>query len=121
MLIARPDIQLVVRINVLQLPACQPIYVRAYFDFSIYVAADPVLIAQWTLERFGILLDTAFTDPANTTYQTAIGNRAAAFAMARQVWQAVNLCNLCEYILPTCNRADVILHKTMRHKIAQVS
>ena len=119
--IDRPDILIVEGINVLQLPSKQPIYVSDYFDFSIYVDADPVLIEQWYLERFGILLDTAFTDPSNYYYQYAIGNRADAFAMARQVWHDVNLKNLKEYILPTKNRADVILHKTKGHKIDQVS
>ncbi|EGF48570.1 pantothenate kinase, partial [Lacticaseibacillus rhamnosus MTCC 5462] len=52
--------------------------------------------------------------------QYAIGNRADAFAMARQVWHDVNLKNLKEYILPTKNRADVILHK-QRTQIDQVS
>ncbi len=89
--IDRPDILIVEGINVLQLPSKQPIYVSDYFDFSIYVDADPVLIEQWYLERFGILLDMAFTDPSNYYYQYAIGNRADAFAMARQVWHDVNL------------------------------
>lgn len=40
--------------------------------------------------------------------------------MARQVWRDVNLKNLKEYILPTRNRADVILHKTQNHEIDRV-
>ncbi len=70
--IDRPDILIVEGINVLQLPSKQPIYVSDYFDFSIYVDADPVLIEQWYLERFGILLDTAFTDQAITTINTPL-------------------------------------------------
>lgn len=119
--IDRPDILIVEGINVLQLPSKQPIYVSDYFDFSIYVDADPTLIEQWYLERFGILLDTAFTDPSNYYYQYAIGNRKDAFDMARKVWRDVNLKNLNEYILPTKNRADIILHKTTGHKIDQVA
>lgn len=119
--IDRPDILIVEGINVLQLPSKQPIYVSDYFDFSIYVDADPTLIEQWYLERFGILMDTAFTDPSNYYYQYAIGNRKDAFDMARKVWRDVNLKNLKEYILPTKNRADVILHKTTGHKIDQVA
>lgn len=119
--VRQPDILIVEGINVLQLPSKQPIYVSDYFDFSIYVDANPDLIEQWYLERFGILLDTAFTDPNNYYYQYAIGDRADAFAMARQVWRDVNLKNLNEYILPTKNRADIILHKTTGHEIDQVS
>jgi type I pantothenate kinase len=116
-----PDILIVEGINVLQLPTHEPIYVSDYFDLSIYVDADPELIEQWYLERFGMLLDTAFTDPTNYYYQYAIGDRKVAFDMARDVWDKVNLVNLNDYILPTKNRADVILHKTQNHVIDQVS
>lgn len=118
--IAHPDILIVEGINVLQLPSEQPIYISDYFDFSVYIDADPQLIEQWYLERFGMLLDTAFTDPTNYYYDYAIGDRADAFAMARQVWHDVNLKNLNEYILPTKNRADVILHKTTAHVIDEI-
>ena len=119
-LIDSPDILIVEGINVLQLPSNQLIYASDYFDFSIYVDADPELIEQWYLERFGLLLDTAFTDPTNYYYPYATGDRRAAFDMARQVWRDVNLKNLKEYILPTRNRADVILHKTQNHEIDRV-
>lgn len=69
-LIDSPDILIVEGINVLQLPSNQLIYASDYFDFSIYVDADPELIEQWYLERFGLLLDTAFTDPTNITILT---------------------------------------------------
>ena len=118
--IDHPDILIVEGINVLQLPSKAPIYVSDYFDFSIYVDADPKNIEQWYLERFGMLLDTAFTDPTNYYYQYAIGDRKDAFKMAKQVWRDVNLKNLTEYILPTKNRADVILHKTAHHLIDEV-
>ncbi|MFD1430211.1 type I pantothenate kinase [Lacticaseibacillus mingshuiensis] len=116
-----PDILIVEGINVLQLPSKQPIYISDYFDFSIYVDADPALIEQWYLERFGMLLDTAFTDPTNYYYQYAIGDRNEAFQMAKDVWRDVNLKNLNEFILPTKNRADVILHKTHDHLIDEVA
>ena len=119
--IDHPDILIVEGINVLQLPTHEPIYVSDYFDLSIYVDADPELIEQWYLERFGMLLDTAFTDPTNYYYQYAIGDRKVAFDMARDVWDKVNLVNLNDYILPTKNRADVILHKPQNHVIDQVS
>lgn len=105
----------------MQLPSKQPIYVRHYFDFSLYVHADPVLIQQWYHTRFGILLDTAFTDPSNYYYQYALGNRAQHFALARQVWTHVNLKLLKTYILPTKLRADVLYTKTKDSKIHQVS
>ena len=40
--------------------------------------------------------------------------------MARKVWDEVDLPNLNDYILPTRNRADIILHKTHHHVIDRI-
>ncbi|WP_251845885.1 type I pantothenate kinase [Enterococcus faecium] len=119
-LIQQPDILIVEGINTLQLPANQQIYVSDFFDFSVYVDADPVLIEKWYLDRFGALLDTAFQNPENYYYHFAIGDREEAFKMAKDVWKNVNLKNLQEYILPTRGRADIILHKTENHIIDSI-
>lgn len=118
--IDRPNILIVEGINVLQLPSTQRVYVSDFFDFSIYVDARADLIRQWYLERFGLLLKTAFTDPSNYYYPYTKKSKNEAFTMARDVWDRVNLPNLEEYILPTRNRADVILHKTYHHMIDKI-
>lgn len=118
--IAQPDILIVEGINTLQLPANQQIYVSDFFDFSIFVDADPALIETWYLERFESLLDTAFLDPKNYYYQFAIGDREKALQMSRSVWKNINLKNLEEFILPTRGRADIILHKQENHLIDQI-
>ena len=119
-LIEQPDILIVEGINTLQLPMNQRLYVSDYFDLSLYVDADPDLIEQWYLQRFGMLLDTAFTDPSNYYYPYSQGSRDEAFKMARDVWRRVDLPNLEEFILPTKNRANVILHKTVGHVVDRV-
>lgn len=119
-LIQQPDILIVEGINTLQLPANQQIYVSDFFDFSVFVDAEPALIEKWYLERFGALLDTAFLDPDNYYYPYAIGDRNEAFTMAKEVWKNVNLKNLQEYILPTRGRADIILHKTENHIVDKI-
>ncbi|MBS9398303.1 type I pantothenate kinase [Pediococcus acidilactici] len=113
--IDQPDILIVEGINVLQLPANETIYVSDFFDWSIYVDAEADLIEKWFLERFGVLLDTAFHDPSNYYYQYAQMPREEAFAYAKKIWRDIDLKNLKEYILPTRFRADMILHKTERH------
>lgn len=118
--ISQPDILIVEGINVFQLPANQQIYVSDFFDFSIYVDADPALVERWYLERFESLLDTAFQDPSNYYYEYAMGDRKEAIDMAKSVWKNVNLKNLKEFILPTRSRADIILHKTNYHKIDKI-
>lgn len=118
--IDQPDILIVEGINVLQLPANEKIFVSDFFDFSFYVDAEPDRIEKWYLERFGLLLDTAFQNPTNYYYDLAMGNREEAFDTAKKVWQAVNLTNLEEFILPTRFRADMIIHKTTDHFIDQL-
>ena len=115
-----PDILIVEGINVLQLPTTEQIYVSDFFDFSVYVDANPSLIEKWFLERFDLLLDLAKDDPTNYYYPYAISDRASAFKMARRVWRDIDLRNLNDYILPTRNRADLILHKTKHHLIDKV-
>lgn len=119
-IIDQPDILIVEGINVLQLPANEKIFVSDFFDFSFYVDAEPDRIEKWYLERFGVLLQTAFTDPSNYYYSYAIGDRKEAFNMAKNVWRTINLKNLQEYILPTRFRADMIIHKTSEHFIDQI-
>ena len=119
-LIEQPDILIVEGINTLQLSTNQRLYVSDYFDLSLYVDADADLIEQWYLQRFGLLLDTAFTDPSNYYYPYSQSDREAAFKMARDVWQRVDLPNLEEFILPTKSRANVILHKTVGHVVDRI-
>lgn len=119
-IIDQPDILIVEGINVLQLPANEKIFVSDFFDFSFYVDAEPDRIEKWYLERFGVLLQTAFKDPSNYYYSYAVGDRKEAFKMAKNVWRTINLKNLQEYILPTRFRADMIIHKTSEHFIDQI-
>lgn len=118
--IDQPDILIVEGINVLQLPANEKIFVSDFFDFSFYVDAEPDRIKKWYLERFGLLIKTAFQDPTNYYYKFATGNREEAFNYARNVWKTTNLRNLNEFILPTRFRADMIIHKTTDHFIDQL-
>ncbi|WP_143461682.1 type I pantothenate kinase [Levilactobacillus enshiensis] len=115
--IMHPDVLIVEGINTLQLPTNEQIYVSDFTDFSIYVDADPSLVENWFLERFELLLETAFQDPTNYYYPYAIGDHDAALAKGKAVWRDIDLKNLEEYILPTRNRADMIIHKTFHHRI----
>lgn len=118
--IINPDILIVEGINVLQNPNNQQIYMSDFFDFSIYIDADIEIIETWYLERFNMLLDVAKHNPDDYYYSYAIGNRNDAMEMAKKVWKNVNKRNLENYILPTKNRADLILHKSHNHQIDEL-
>ncbi len=119
-IIDQPDILIVEGINTLQLPANEKIYVSDFFDFSFYVDAEPDNIEMWYLQRFGILVDTAFQDPNNYYNRFSDISREEAFGFAKEIWRTVNYKNLTEYILPTRFRADMIIHKTTDHYIDQI-
>lgn len=119
-IIDSPDILIVEGINVLQLPSNETIFVSDFFDFSFYVDASEELIEKWYIQRFGLLLDTAFQNPNNYYYKFTDWTREAAFEYARTMWEDVNLVNLHEYILPTRLRANLILHKTTNHYIDKI-
>lgn len=116
-----PQILIIEGINVLQLPSDQPLYISDFCDFTIYVDAAEDLIEKWYLQRFELLLSTALTDPNNYYYRYTQGPREEAVALAKKVWRTVNLPNLHQYILPTRQRADLIIHKTHDHMVDELA
>lgn len=124
--IDRPDILIFEGINVLQvrdLPSdgkAVP-FVSDFFDFSIYIDADPVLIHQWYINRFMKLRETAFRDPQSFFHRYSQLSEDSALSIAEGLWTNINLKNLFENILPTRPRADLILRKGDNHMIEEVA
>ncbi|MFC2695083.1 MAG: type I pantothenate kinase, partial [Lactobacillus sp.] len=115
--VRQPDILIMEGINTLQLPANGQIVTSDFFNFSLYIDADEDLVEKWFMQRFEKLLDLNQNNPDNFYYEWANGPRTKALQMAEETWQMVNLVNLREYIAPTKPRANLILHKTIGHKI----
>lgn len=124
--VERPDILIVEGLNVLQ-PARLPRdgkaipFVSDFFDFSIYIDADPRVIEEWYVARFMKLRTTAFRDPGAYFHRYAHLSPEAAEARAVEIWRTINLKNLEENILPTRQRASLILRKGSNHKVESVS
>lgn len=124
--IERPDILIVEGLNVLQ-PARLPKdgeavpFVSDFFDFSIYMDADPKIIEEWYVERFMRLRSTAFRDPAAYFHRYAELTHEQALQRGLNIWQTINLRNLEENILPTRQRARLILTKRRDHQVETVA
>ncbi len=122
----RPDILIFEGLNVLQ-PAPLPKdgkavpFVSDFFDFSIYLDADESLLHHWYVTRFMRLRDTAFRDPRSFFRKYAELTNEQALARAEELWGAINLVNLRENILPTRQRASLILKKGAQHAIEEVA
>jgi type I pantothenate kinase len=124
--IDRPDILIVEGLNVLQtgrfprdgkaIP-----FVSDFFDFSVYLDADEDVLKRWYVERFLTLRETAFRDPLSYFHRYARLTDDEAVATASAIWTRINLVNLHENILPTRQRADLILTKRETHQIQEVA
>jgi type I pantothenate kinase len=121
-----PDILIVEGLNVLQ-PARMPRggeaipFVSDFFDFSIYLDAEPEIIEDWYVARFMRLRATAFRDPAAYFHQYANLSPESARERALAIWRTINLKNLEENILPTRQRARLILRKEADHHVESVA
>ncbi|GFZ26784.1 type I pantothenate kinase [Lactobacillus corticis] len=118
--VRRPDILIMEGINTLQLPESGQVVTSDYFDFSIYIDAEEDLIEKWYMQRFDKLMDINKSDPSNYYYNLANGPRDKADQLAEETWQMVNLVNLRQYIAPTKQRANLILHKGEGHLIDRI-
>ena len=92
-----------------------------FFDFSVYLDADEQVLRAWYVDRFLTLRETAFRDPASYFHRYAQLSDAEAVVTATSIWERINLVNLHENILPTRQRADLILTKSEHHLIEQVA
>jgi type I pantothenate kinase len=122
----RPDILIVEGLNVLQtgrppkdgkaIP-----FVSDFFDFSIYLDANEDVLFSWYVDRFLTLRSTAFRDPKSYFHRYSNLSDHEARETAAGIWKRINLVNLHENILPTRQRADLILKKTESHVIDEVA
>src|SRR6266699_2232013 len=120
--IDRPDILIVEGLNVLQAGRLAKDgkaipFVSDFFDFSVYLDADEDVLMQWYVQRFLALRETAFRDPKSYFHRYSKLSDEEATATATSIWTRINLVNLHENILPTRQRADLILRKGASHYI----
>jgi type I pantothenate kinase len=118
-IISRPDILILEGLNVLQARESGAV-VSDYFDFSIFVDADVEAIKRWYVQRFITLRDTAFAQPDAYFHRYADLSDEEAEAVASDIWTRINEVNLLENILPTRERASLILRKDFDHSIERV-
>ena len=125
-MIRQPDILILEGLNVLHggenggEREREELFVSDFFDFSLYVDADPGLIEEWFLERFHRLRATAFRDPQSFFRRYADLSEPEATAFASRVWAQINAKNLQENILPTRERAHLVLEKGQNHRVERV-
>jgi type I pantothenate kinase len=123
--VRQPDIVIVEGLNVLQtrdgrLGRPMRMFVSDFFDFSIYVDANEADIEQWYVERFLMLRETVFRNPDSYFHRYANITLEEATDTARNIFRTINLVNLRQNILPTRERAHLILEKGRDHAVRRV-
>ncbi|HYV58568.1 MAG TPA: type I pantothenate kinase [Acidimicrobiia bacterium] len=123
--VRQPDIVIVEGLTVLETSdgragRAPRLFVSDFFDFSLYVDADEGDIEQWYLDRFLTLRETAFADERSFFHHFAALSEDEAVRVARGIWRSINAVNLHENILPTRERARLILEKAPDHSVRAV-
>ena len=121
-LIDQPDILILEGLNVLQPDDnhANQIFVSDFVDFSIYVDADEALLKEWYIRRFLKFRQSAFSNPNSYFKHYANLSEQEAIATASHIWDEINGLNLKENILPTRERANLILRKGANHEVELV-
>ena len=120
--IDQPDMLILEGLNVLQPNKNQAneLFVSDFVDFSIYVDAEEDLLKEWYIHRFLKFRQSAFSDPNSYFKHYANLSEQEAVTTAGKIWDEINGLNLKENILPTRERADLILKKGANHEVELV-
>lgn len=120
-----PDILIIEGLNVLQSGMDYPhdphhVFVSDFVDFSIFVDAEQDMLLQWYLTRFLKFRQGAFSDPDSYFHSYSKLSEAEAIDVATRIWREINEVNLKKNILPTRERASLILTKGGDHAVQSV-
>ncbi|WP_241009485.1 type I pantothenate kinase [Aggregatibacter actinomycetemcomitans] len=120
--IDQPDILILEGLNVLQPNKNQAneLFVSDFVDFSIYVDAEETLLKEWYIRRFLKFRQSAFSNPNSYFKHYANLSEQEAIDTAGKIWDEINGLNLKENILPTRERANLILKKGANHEVELV-
>ncbi|WP_130833254.1 type I pantothenate kinase [[Erwinia] mediterraneensis] len=123
--VQQPDILILEGLNVLQSGMDYPhdphrVFVSDFVDFSIYVDAPEEMLQSWYINRFLKFRQGAFTNPNSYFHHYARLSEQEAVQTATNLWKEINWLNLQENILPTRERASLIMTKSANHEVERV-
>ena len=118
-----PDILIIEGLNILQVNSLgrqDEIYVSDLLDFSIFIDADVQYIKQWFIERFFMLMDTAFREKDSYFRKYSELTREEAIELSSSIWDNINGKNYSENIIKTRYRSELIIEKGKNHNIERI-
>ncbi|UGA54689.1 type I pantothenate kinase [Vibrio sp. VB16] len=120
-----PDVLIIEGLNVLQSGMDYPhdphrVFVSDFVDFSIFVDAEVHQIKKWYVERFMEFRRSAFKKPGSYFSHYTSLTEQESVNKAMSIWDSINGKNLAQNILPTRERAHLILKKGGNHMVEEV-
>ncbi|WMY94995.1 MAG: type I pantothenate kinase [Arsenophonus sp.] len=124
-IIHRPDILIVEGLNILQNNTdCQNtshhLLVSDFLDFSIYIDAPENLLKNWYIKRFLKFCQKAFSNSKSYFYNYSKLNKTEIIKIAQAIWEEINKINLEKNIIPTKEKAKLIITKSYNHSIIKI-
>ncbi|MFQ1049397.1 type I pantothenate kinase [Avibacterium paragallinarum] len=121
-IVDQPDILILEGLNVLQQSNnhTNQVFVSDFVDFSIFVDAEEILLKKWYIHRFLKFRRSAFSNPNSYFKHYASLSEQEAIQTASKIWDEINGKNLRDNILPTKERANLILIKGENHIVEKV-
>jgi type I pantothenate kinase len=125
--VEQPDVLIFEGLNVLQTGTVEStgtpvpsVVVSDFFDFSIFVDAQESFIEAWYVKRFLSLQQTVFRNPGSYFHHYKDLTLSEANKTAAKIWRDINLRNLRDNILPTRERANLVIRKRADHTVDQI-
>lgn len=91
-----------------------------HLDLTVYLDAPEAVLAAWYVERFVELARAARSNPTSFYAGFAGMDDAHVEAVARRVWDAVNVPNVRMHVAPTRALADVVVVQRADHTVERV-
>ncbi|MGH2760743.1 MAG: type I pantothenate kinase [Actinomycetota bacterium] len=110
--ITRPDLVVLEGVIALHPPVADAV------DVGVYVNAEEEDVREWFVDRFRRLTAAARDDPSSFYHGFSAIPDDQLTALATSTWDSINGVNLHEHILPSRERAGIIVDKTAAHAIA---
>jgi len=121
-LLGRPDVVILEGVNALTYGRPDaPVEIADYCALGIYLDAEEPALREWFTTRFLSLVAEARDDLSAFYARWADQSDAEVRVAASLVWEAVNLENLTQWILPTRWRADLVVRKGADHAVTAVA
>ncbi len=86
-------------------------------DLAIYLDAPEGAIEEWYVER---LVEMFAAAPPGSFYAGLGYDETRQRAFAHEIWSGINRANLFDHILPTRDRAAIVIEKSPDHSVERV-